>query len=152
AGVGHEYGKNGHRSAHHRVDGEDTIVHALDRVEEHEEGRRRVSGLNGEVVLPRRERNEPARLPERDRVPPPAVHKDGERRSAANGVEDAQLRRLWRRRAATAVTRPERENGDHGDEQAAVHVDPRSTTYTLRCAVGTMIRSRMFTCSGRFTM
>src|SRR5207302_4697448 len=64
----------------------------------------------------------------------------------------AQLRRLWRRRAATAVRRPERENGDHGAEQAAVHVAPRSTTYTLRCAVGTMITSRMFTCSGRFTM
>src|SRR5438876_3181668 len=148
AGVRHEDGKDGYRYVHNRVDGEDTVVHALRGVEERAEGMRRVSGLNGEIVLPRRQCNDGALLAERDRAPSPAVHENGERRSGADGVEDAQVRSLRRRRAAAVVTRRE---GDHGDECPARQGD-RSTTYTLRCAVGTRIRSRIFTCSGRFTM
>src|SRR5207302_9191324 len=97
------------------------------------------------------ERNGSALLAEHRRLRPATVHKEGGRRSAPNGVQHGQLRRLGRRRAAAVVPGAERENGDAGREQAAGHADPRSTTYTLRCAVGTITRSRMFTCSGRFT-
>src|SRR6266436_1521909 len=150
AGIEHEYGLDGMRRARRGIDREHAVVHAFRRVEEHDQTVGRVwrGRHEDQVVLPRRQEDRSAQVAERERAPFRSIYEHGERWSTANRVQHVETRRLGRRGTVAVATA-----GDHGEyHQGPRPHRSRSTTYTLRWADGTMMRSGMFTCSGRFTM
>src|SRR5438132_1126845 len=145
-GVRHDHGLNGMSGAGDRIDRECGVVHAVLRGEVHNQAVARIRRHEDQLVQSRREKG-PALPTEDECAAARPVHRHGQGGSTANRVQHVETRGLRQRRAVAAVARGQRR--EHQD-QARLHCS-RSTTYTLRCAVGTMIRSRMFTWSGRFT-
>src|SRR5438132_6109526 len=148
-GVRHDHGLNGMSGAGDRIDRECGVVHAVLRGEVHNQAVARIRRHEDQLVQSRREKG-PALTTEDECAAARPVHRHVQGGSTANRVQHVETRGL-RRRGTAAIAAARQAGGHRYEQQPARAHDSRSTTYTLRCAVGTMIRSRMFTCSGRFT-